>query len=183
MNKKEQAKKLLEYFETIKDEQGRAVVDVNAKNKEELFNPLSLGGSRDLADEVYDYIDAQANVIPAEVPLVVRFHGSFDEKEQKDIKTLMQRHYTLKSFDIMWDKAANLKKMAGLIIFGVLVLAAYFYISFATKNVMFAEILSIIGSFSLWEAADAFLLERPRLKRERKNIEQNLKQTIEFVND
>lgn len=183
MNKKEQAKKLLEYFETIKDEQGRAVIDVNASDKEELYNPLSLGGSRDLSDEVYGYIDAQANVIPAEVPLVVRFHGSFDENERRDVKNLMHRHYTLKSFDIMWDAAANLKKMTGLIIFGVLVLAAYFYISFATDNIMFAEILSIIGSFSLWEAADAFLLERPRLKRERRNIEQNLKQTIEFVEE
>lgn len=183
MNKKEQAKKLLEYFETIKDEKGRAVIDVNASDKEGLYNPLSLGGSRDLADEVYGYIDAQANVIPADVPLAVRFHGSFSESEQKEIKAMMRRHYTMKSFDITWDAAANFKKMTGLIIFGVLVLAAYFYITFATNNIMFAEILSIIGSFSLWEAADAFLLERTRLKRERKNLEQNLNQEIEFVED
>lgn len=181
MNKKEQAKKLLDYFENIKDDKGRAVIDVNACRKEELFNPLSLGESFDLSDDVYDYIDTQANVIPAEVPLVVRFHGNFDEKEKADVKKIMQRHYTMKSFDITWDYAANIKKTVGLVIFGVLLLAAYFYISFATDNVMFAEILSIIGSFSLWEAADAFLLERPRLKRERKNLEQNLNQTIEFV--
>ena len=183
MNKKEHKQKLLGYLENIKDAGGRAVIDVNAADKEGLYNPLSLGESRDLSDDVYNYIDAQANVIPAEVPLVVRFHGSFSDEEKENIKRIMQRHYTMKSFDITWDTASNLKKMIGLIIFGVAVLAAYFYISFATNNIMFAEILSIIGSFSLWEAADSFLLERPRLRRERRNLEQNIRQTIEFTDD
>lgn len=183
MKKKEQMEKLLGYIEKIKDNNGRAVIDVNIEDKHNIYNPLSYGENLDLNEEIYSFIDSQTNVIPAEIPLVVRFHGKVDENEQDKIKNIMQQHYTLKSFDILWDVAANMRKMVALCIFGVLVLAAYFYISFTSGNVMFAEILSIIGSFSLWEAADAFLLERPRLRRERRNLEQNIKQSIEFIDD
>ena len=182
MKKKEQMQQLIRYAEKIKDADGRAVIDVNLKDVE-IYNPLSCGENTDLNGDIYDFIDYEANVIPAEVPLVVRFHGKTEKDEQEKIKSAMQRHYTIKSFDIMWDVAANLYKVVGLCIFGIILLAAYFYITFTSSNAMFAEILSIIGSFSLWEAADGLLLERPRLRRERRNLEQNINQTIEFTDD
>lgn len=182
MKRKERVKQLIEYVEKIKDGNGHAVIDVDI-SKTEPYDPLSCGENLDLSGDIYNFIDAEANIIPAEVPLVVRFHGKVEEGAQEKIKAAMKRHYTAKSFDIMWDMAANLRKIVGFCLFGVLVLAAYFYITYTSDNVMFAEILSIIGSFSLWEAADGFLLERPRLRREMRNLEQNINQVVEFLDD
>lgn len=177
--KKLRAEEIIRYVEAMRDKEGYAVVDVEPKEGE-LYHPLCTRENRDLSVEVYEFIDEQASIVPAEIPLKVRFHGNFSEQEQEDIRLMMRRHYTRKSYDVSWDEAANLKKMIALSIFGVAILTVYFIVAL-TSQVLFAEILSIVGSFSLWEAADAFLLERPHLRRERKNIEQNLNQAVEFV--
>ncbi len=181
MNRKQRAEEVIEYVKSIRDDEGYAVVDVDVSDTA-LYNPLGMGAERDLNGEIYDFIDAQTNIVPAEIPLRIRFHGA-PEEEQENIKKAMERHYILKSLDVSWDLAANFRKMLLLTIFGVIVLALYFYFAFTRDDVFFAEILSIVGSFSLWEAADAFLLERPHLRRENKNIEQSLSQRLEFVSD
>lgn len=181
MNKKERAEQMLHYLESVRDEEGYAVVDVNVGEDVTLYDPLSLKGHKDLSGEIYDYIDAQTNVIPSNIPLRIRFHGEIAETEQDEIRRMMQRHYTMRSFDNAWDLAENFKKMLLLAIFGAAVLALYLFLAITDKHVFMTEILSIVGSFSLWEAADALLLERPHLRREHKNIEQSLAQKIEFV--
>ncbi len=181
MTRKERARELREYLDSVKDGEGFAVVDVNITDETELYDPLSLKGHKDLNNEIYDYIDAQTNVIPSAVPLRIRFHGKIEETEQEEIRQMMHWHYTMRSYDNAWDLAANLRKMLLLSVFGALVLAVYLYFAITGSNVFMTEILSIVGSFSLWEAADAFLLERPSLRREHKNNEQNLNQKIEFV--
>ncbi len=181
MNRKERAQEMLEYLESVKDEEGFAVVDVNITEETELYDPLSLKGHKDLNGEIYDYIDAQTNVIPSAVPLRIRFHGQIGEEEQKEIRQMMHRHYTMRSYDNAWDLAANFRKMLLLAIFGAVVLAIYLYFAITEAHVFMTEILSIVGSFALWEAADALLLERPDLRREHRNIEQSLNQKIEFM--
>ena len=179
--RKEKTEQLIKFVEEIKDDEGFAVVDLRLPS--ELYDPLSTEQNRDLSDDIYDFIDKQANIIPANIPLKVRMHGSIPSEEQDEIRRIMKRHYTMKTYDLMWDMASNTRKMIALTIFGVLVLAAYFYFALSSDDVFFAEILSIVGSFSLWEAADSFLLERPRLRREHRNINQNINQIIEFVDD
>lgn len=181
MKSKERREELKKFIESISDGEGTAVIDVNLAGGVELYNPLSSRGKRDLSSEIYDYIDAQTNVIPAEVPLRIRFHGNFSEKEQQEIKQMMHRHYVMRSFDIAWDLLANLRKMLLLTIFGAIVLAVSLYLAITGNHTFLAEILSVVASFSLWETADGFLLERPRLRREDRNNEQNLTEEIVFV--
>ncbi len=177
---KQRKEELKAYVARISDGEGNAVVDVDL-SRVELYDPLSLKGQRDLNGEIYTFIEAQTNVIPAEIPLRLRLHGNFSEEEQTEIREMMKHHYVMKSFDIAWDLMANMRKMIILAIFGAAVLAVYLALAITGKNVLMTEILSIIGSFSLWEAADCFLLERPHLRRENRNNEQNLNQKVEFV--
>lgn len=181
MNKKREKEELLRYVERIRDSEGNAVVDVNLGDGVTVYDPLSLKGEKDLNGEIYDYIEAQTNVIPSIIPLRIRFHGDIPAEEQEEIKKIVQRHYVMKSFDLSWDLVANFRKMLLLTILGVVLLAVYLYLALTGKNAFMTEILSIVGSFSLWEAADALLLERPSLRRENKNIEQSLNERIEFV--
>ncbi len=180
MKNKQREAELLRYIENIRDEEGYAVVDV-CLDGETLYDPLSLKGQKDLNGEIYDYIEAQTNLIPANIPLRIRFHGDFPEEEQNEIKQMMHRHYTMKSFDISWDLMANFRKMLLLALFGAAVLAVYLYLALTSQNALMTEILSIVGSFSLWEAANALLLERPGLRRDHRNNQQSLNQRIEFI--
>ncbi len=181
MSRKERAEEVIEYLKNIRDEEGYAVVDIDASDAASLYDPLGMGTGKDLNGAIYDYIETQTNVVPADIPLRIRFHGDIPPAEQEAIRGMMHRHYKLRSLDVSWDMASNFRKMLLLILFGVAVLALYFYFAFTRDDAFFAEILSIVGSFSLWEAADAFLLERPHLRREAENIEQSLEQKIEFV--
>lgn len=181
MNRKQRKEELLAYIEHIRDDDGYAVVDVDLGEDVTLYDPLSLNGQKDLSGEIYDYIEAQTNVIPAAVPLRIKFHGDFDEKEQDEIRQMMHRHYVMRSFDISWDLMANFRKALLLALFGAVLLAVYLYLAIATEHAFMTEILSIVGSFSLWEAADAVLLERPSLRRENRNNEQSLNERVEFV--
>ncbi len=181
MKRKQEKEELIRYIERIRDDEGHAVVDVDLGEDVTRYDPLSLKGQKDLNGEIYDYIEAQTNIIPAEVPLRIRFHGEFTEAEQEEIKTAIHRHYVMKSFDLSWDLMANLRKMLILAIFGAAVLAVYLYFAITGEHVFMTEILSIVGSFSLWEAADALLLERPHLRREMRNNDQSLSERIEFV--
>ena len=178
---KERVKELVQYAEDIVDKDGYAVIDVKLPSEEDLYNPLSTGQNLDLNGDIYDFIDEQANIIPAKVPLKIRFHGDVDEDRQQEIRRLMHRHYTIRSYDVTWDFAANFRKAMFLSIFGVVVLIAYFLVTVLADNPLFPEILSIVGSFSLWEAANAILLDRPALKRHRDAVEQNINQCVEFV--
>lgn len=181
MKRKQEKEELLRYIEHIRDEDGNAVVDVCLGEEVQLYDPLSVKGQKDLNGEIYDYIEAQTNIIPAHIPLRVKFHGDFSTEEQTEIKKIMQHHYVMKSFDISWDLMANFRKMLLLALFGAAMLAVYLYLALTSKNALMTEILSIIGSFSLWEAADALLLERPHLRRERRSNEQSLNARIEFI--
>lgn len=183
MKRKTEKEELLRYIERIRDKDGYAVVDVGIGEGVTLYDPLSVKGEKDLSGDIYAYIEAQTNIIPANIPLRVRFHGKVSPSEGEEIRRTMQRHYVMKSLDLSWDRMANLRKMVLLAAFGGAVLAVYLYLAITGKNVFMSEILSIVGSFSLWEAADALLLERPRLRRESRNIEQSMNQRVEFVDD
>lgn len=181
--RKERMKELVKYAEEIVDDEGYAVIDVRLPEGKDLYNPLSTGANLDLNGDIYDFIDQQANIIPSKIPLKIRFHGNVDKDKQDEIRQLMHRHYTMRSYDVTWDFAANFRKAIFLTVFGIAVLIAYFLVTVLVDNPLFAEILSIVGSFSLWEAANAILLDRPALRRSHDAIEQNINQRLEFVPD
>ncbi|MBR1423514.1 MAG: hypothetical protein IJ571_08765 [Ruminococcus sp.] len=170
-----------EYLNSKKDSDGRVTIDVNLPDDYEIYDPLSVGFGNKLNSEIYDYIERQANLIPASIPLKIRFHGrSFSEEEQQQIRRTIERHYAVEAIDKTWDKAANTKKLIVMAVFGIAMLLIYFYLSVASDKQLMTELFSVLGSFSLWEAAGSFLLERPDLKREYESIMQFKNQTIEF---
>lgn len=178
---KERMRELIRYAEVVIDDDGYAVIDVKLPKEEDLYDPLSMASNLDLRGDIYDFIDSQANIIPSKVPLKIRFHGDISPDKQEEIKKLMHRHYTMRSYDVTWDFAANFRKTLFLSLFGIGVLMAYFLVSLLADKQLFAEILSIVGTFSLWEAANAILLDRPSLRRKHDAIEQNINQIVEFV--
>ena len=179
MKIKKQAKQVISYLKEQKSEDGYVNIDVRICEGE-LYDKLSTGKSLDLAPEIYDFIDREANIVPHSIPLNIRFHLDFAVNED-EVRKLMHRHYTIKSYDLLWDMAANFRKCIGFSIFGVAVIALYLYFALARDEAMASEILSIIGSFSLWQAADAYLLERPVIKRAPRNNRQNIEQKTEFI--
>ena len=175
-------KALGEYIINKREKDGTVCIDVNISDTE-LYEPMSIGFDKEINNDIYSYIEEKANLIPHTIPLKIRFHGiKITEAEENEVRQIMQKHYSVMLLDKQWDRITNTRKLIVMSVFGVAMLAVYFYLSLFAENPVLVELFSVLGSFSLWEAAGSFLLERPGLKRECKDIEQFREQTIEFCN-
>lgn len=168
--------------EEYMDADGYAVIDINLYDGLALYDPLSMGRQLELSQELYDFIERKAYILPAQLPLKLRFHGGgLNADEQERIRRLLTEHYTVSLHDKMWDKRINRRKLVGMTAVGLLFLSMYFYFALKREDELFLEVLSVIGSFALWEAADCLMLERRDINTEIRNIAQHLTQEVVFT--
>lgn len=164
------------------DADGYAVIDVCLYDNLELYNPMSMGRQRDLNPEIYDFIEQKAYIIPAWTTLKVCFRGGkLLAEEKEEIKRLLSEHYTVILHDKAWDKQINRRKLFDMAAVGVVSSRCIFFFAPKWEDGLFLEILSVIGSFALWEAADCLMLERREINTEIFNTAQYLTQEIEFI--
>ena len=162
------------------NDNGRARIDVDLTDAE-LYAPMSRGRLRRLNDEIFEHIEYTANLLPTLVPLRVVFCGvEPDPQERERVRELYERHYKVAMRDKLRDRRRNTSKMLYMILVGVVFLAIYLILALNSEDNIFLEILSIIGSFSLWEAANCFLLERRDIQRELMAVAQFLTAEIVF---
>lgn len=138
---------------------------------DEPYHPLS--GKTQLDDSLFAYMESQANLLPSLVPIRVILHG-VPEMEQETVSKLMREHYQTVMQDQLWDKHSSQRRMLYLTLIGTAFLGVYLLLALNREDSLFLEILSVIGSFSLWEAANCFLLERREIRR-------SLQETAQFI--
>ncbi len=166
------------------DEEGNAVIDIHLYEGLELFDPLSMGKQRDINPEIIDFIDRKSNLIPNNHPIILRFHGGTpSEEEKQQAADCLEEHYAVVLQDRAWDLRSNNMQLMILAIIGVAFVSLYLFCALKLEEGLFLEILSIIGSFALWEAADRFLIERSAIRKDMAGIAQNKIQTVEFCKD
>lgn len=164
------------------DETGNAVIDINLYEGLDLFEPLSMGKQKEIHPDIIDFIDRKSNLIPGTNPIILRFHGGeLSDEEKKQAADCLKEHYTVALQDRAWDLRANNMQLMVLSIIGVALISLYLFCALKLEEGLFLEVLSIIGSFALWEATDRFLIERSVIRRDMIGIAQNKIQTVEFV--
>lgn len=169
--------------EYIAQEYGDEVrIDIDLYAGFALFNPLSVGRQQELNQDLCDFIDAKLYPIPLRYPVTLCFHGGdLTAEEQSRVQAALREHYALILLDKALDLKINLAKLLSLSLLGVFLLGAWFASQLSSIQPLFTEILSIAGTFSLWEAVDLWLLERGALKRERRNAGQAANSQVVFV--
>lgn len=165
------------------DGNGRAVINIRIPAGYELKNPFSFGIQATLSRELYDYIEEKAYPVPARYRLALRFFGVCDGQTRNFVKDTVTENYNLLLKDKKLDMKTNKIKSACLFIFGVIAMAASFGLAHFGIGELEYEILSIVASFSLWEAVDYFILERSRLRVEYIDAAQLATAEIEFAED
>ena len=171
------------FVEERLQEDGRVRIDVNVPDETELFDSLAPEGSGKLNPNVIRYIDEQAYFVPAEYDLTVNFVGrEVSPQQQKQIENALHDHYNMQVYDKLDDIKNNRRLGIFLMVFGVLALAAYFFITLFAKNPVFEEVVSIVGTFSIWEAVDCWLINGHHTKVELNNALQMALIKITFQN-
>ncbi len=163
------------------DENGTAVIEINGYCGLVWFEPLSSGKQLELNSEIYEYIDKKVKGIPINYFIKLKFiNSNLSEDKKQRIKNQIKEHYGLILKERNIKLKFNIIKILGLFIFGVLLLAISFALNKSQLGEIVVEILSIIASFSLWEAADFYLFERNQLKFQRLNAGQIAIAEVEF---
>lgn len=160
---------------------GTVKIDVELPPDFPLFDPLAPTKYGIVNPEIFRYVDEQVYFVPAEYDITVNFVGrKFSAQEQKQIDKAIHDHYNLQVYDRMDDIKHNRKLGIFLLIFGVLALALYFLMNLYYDNLVMLEVISIVGTFAVWEAVDCWLIQGFERKQELNNALQTALMKVTF---
>lgn len=182
MARKTTDQQMAEYLQkNYMQQDGTALIKINLYDDFELYDPLTIGETRRLNQDIYDLVDREANLIPPLTPLRICFCcREISPDDQDRIRHMFYDHYQADNLDKVWDRNVQFARFWRMFLFGLVMMALYIVKSVGTDDNLFLEVLSVLASFSLWEAADIWLVERRQLKAAREEAKQRRDATIEF---
>ncbi len=140
---------------------------------------MSIAKSPRLNTEIFEYIEGNTELLPSLVPLRVVLHG-VPEGEREAVTALFRQHYRVIMQQQLWEQRFNGFKMLYMGLIGAAFILLYLFFALRREDNLFLEILSVIGSFALWEAANCFFVERREIRRKLYDTAQLLTAEIAF---
>lgn len=163
----------------IKDE--KAVIPIHINNIGELY--VSYDSQRQIFNpDMISYIEDIAYYIPYDYSIVLEFSGiSFTEEEKAQLMENVTDQFGMKTHDMDVELNYNTKKAMKLFLIGSIVLAISFIIQTMNYTAYISEILSIIGTFSIWEFVNTIWFERKEKIIDKMNAGQLSACTVSFL--
>ena len=93
---------------------------------------------------------------------------------------MYKERYQNECFDKEWDQRTERGRFIRMLVFGIFMMTLYIIRSVNSDDTLFLEIISVLASFSLWEAADIWLVEEREIRKERFSFRQLRDARIEF---
>ena len=126
-------------------------IKIKIHEEVELYNPFDPEGS-ELSDEVIAYI-------------VRKYQNSFLDYARKE--------------EMILGKVRNRTTLKQLTMFviGILAISLWLFVARRTENLL-VEILSIIGSFALWEAVNIWIVEKPVMRMEENRLKKMMQAEV-----
>lgn len=179
---KDNDERLLTYLkEKYLQKDGTALIEIELYEGFELYDPLTRGKTRRLNQDIFELVERETNLIPTVTPLCICFHGrKLDETEQDEIRRMYKERYQNECFDKEWDQRTERGRFIRMLVFGIFMMTLYIIRSVNSDDTLFLEIISVLASFSLWEAADIWLVEEREIRKERFSFRQLRDARIEF---
>lgn len=162
----------------IKDE--KAIIPIYIKNIDDIY--ISYDEQKQvLRPELISYIEDIAYYVPYDISIVLEFSGySFKEEEKVRLMENITNQFGMKTHDMEVELNYNAKKAIKLFVVGSIVLAISFMIRTLQYTNYVSEILSIIGTFSIWEFVNTIWFERKEKRVNKLNAGQLSVCTVTF---
>jgi len=181
---KQEREKILKIIgDRYEDGDGRVVLNFNLYDGLNLYNPLSESDSAvlDVNTEIADYLEEKIRLVETEKDIIVHFSGQkLSEEEQEKFKGALHNHYLGKLYFATEEYKVQIKSCIQLAIIAVIMIALYLYLCNVRGDRVGNEIISIIGSFAMWEALGIILLQRLERRVMYRRIVRILKSEIRF---
>ena len=160
---------------------GDADININLKNKEELFDEKTSGRQLELRKDIYDYIDDKAAILDNNVQINLHIRGlEISEREKGRARHIIKEHYAIELYRIQKEYIVNRNKIIRLFLLGSLFLILYAVFYSLTNSEFLSEVFVFLFSFSLWQAFEKLIFNLSNLKTNRDAIAQKLLINVEF---
>lgn len=171
---------LIHYY--IKDE--KAIVPIKITSIDDLFSNYSKNKVV-LNPSLISYIEDVTYYIPYEHSITFQIEGvHLEDSEKVMITASIKDYFGMLAYDKQVELKFNTKKAITLFIIGILVLCISFLIAEYNPLVHFLkEILSIIGTFAIWEFISTIWFSRESKKIDVLNAGQVAYASINFIED
>ena len=171
-----------DYIEKHYLKDGKAVIPIHLNSINELYMKHDQKKLA-LSDEVCNYIEEIAYIIPLKYPIILEIHcPEITEEQQLRIKKVIKNNYGLEIDDRDYDIHVSNKKSLSLFFIGILILI----LSYALENILlevFLEFLYIAGWVALWEMCENLMLNNVEKRTERIYKLQLYDSEVKFVFD
>ena len=168
----------------IKD--GKAVIPIKVKKLDDLYmkhDYLKL----DLSDEVSNYIEEIAYLIPRNYDIILEIHyqDEISNNQQDRIRKVFKSNYGSDIDDIDYDVRKHNFKSIILFLFGIFFIFLYFiFLNLSSPFAHFlAELFVITGWVFIWDMIETISIKRSELRSKRLNKLQLYDAEISFVFD
>lgn len=169
-----------DYIEKHYIKDGKAVIPIHLNTLNELYMKHDQKKLA-LSDEVCDYIEEIAYIIPLKYPIILEIHcPEITEDQQLRIKKVIKNNYGMEIDDRDYDIHVANRKCISLFFVGILILI----LSYALENILlevFLEFLYIAGWVALWEMCEVLMLNNAEKRTERLYKLQLYDSEIKFV--
>lgn len=151
---------LMKYY--IEDEQ--AILPIHISKKEDLFSSFDPNHLL-INPEIISYIEQIVYYIPYQYSIVLKFSGlSFTKKEKEQLVKAFTSTFGLVAHDKKVDLYFNDKKALILFTLGFVILyLSYFLLKDESLRFVY-DVVSIVGTFAIWEFVDTIWFDRTNLK-------------------
>lgn len=175
-----------DYVEKNYMKDGKAVIPIKINKLDELYmkhDYLKL----DLSDEVFDYIDEIAYIIPGHTDIIleVHYHDEISNNQQQRIRKVFKANYGSDIDDIDYDLRFYTRRSILYFLFGTF----FIFLAFIFNTLTFsfagfiAEFFMISGWVFIWNMVEIFSIKRSKLMNKRLNKLQLYDAEITFVFD
>ena len=136
-------------------------IQLNIENEEQLYNSFDKFNNT-LSDDVYSYINNRIEFTNITDKIEIKINSN--EKIDSDHFIQAYNAYIDEQLKLA-QKESKFNTTKQIWLLGIGILFIIFSLIFSEKiNVIVLEIISTIGSFSIWESANSWLIERKIIK-------------------
>ena len=152
---------------------------IKIDNENELYNSFDKY-EKTLSEDLITYMNNKEEVVPIKERETIELISSQKIDENK-FKKAFEKYCNEQLMIIKRKKKINNTKQIWLLVLGIIFII--FSVALADKlNVIVLEIISTIGSFSIWESANSWLLESKVIKFEMLKVLKLKNSEIKFEN-
>lgn len=155
-----------DYIEKHYIKDGKAVIPVHLNNINELYMKHD-HKKLALSDDVCDYIEEIAYIIPLKYPIVLEIYcPEISEEQQLRVKKVIKNNYGMEIDDRDYDIHVANRKCISLFFMGLVFMLLSFALQGKVTQFM-VEFFSIAGWVALWEMFEVLMLNNAAKRTER----------------